>query len=312
MTRVVFVTGHEFGQRALEGLLSSESYLDRELSIAAAYTKRLSNRGPAVGFRDITPLLHGHRIPVRYADDPTLQAHASDIAALAPHYLLVVGWSRLVHASVLDIPAKLSQVAPAPARNTASAGCIGMHPTALPLGRGQAPIPWTIIRGLENTALSTFFLEDSADVGALIRQLPLDVRANETAASLYFRFSDLHFHAGLALAEDLARRKVRAATQDESAATVWPRRRPVDSYISLDCTSAELERFVRSQCWPYPQARLLLDGQDFAVHRCEILTQPGHGPPGIIEVTPDSVLGQTRDAVVRLYGQRAPADESPG
>jgi methionyl-tRNA formyltransferase len=78
-----------------------------------------------------------------------------------------------------------------------------MHPSPLPVGRGQAPIPWTIIKGLKQTALSVFFLAEEADAGPVIARYDLDVRDNETSASLFYRLGHVHFTAGLDLAESI-------------------------------------------------------------------------------------------------------------
>src|SRR5690606_21684147 len=51
-------------------------------------------------------------------------------------WLFIIGWSQIVSNQVLNSP---------------KSGCIGMHPTLLPVGRGRAAIPWAIIKGLDKT-----------------------------------------------------------------------------------------------------------------------------------------------------------------
>ena len=58
----------------------------------------------------------------------------------------------------------------------------------LPTGRGQAPIPWTIIKDQKKTALSVFFLVSEADAGPLIAQYELDVRNGENNNGRRLRF----------------------------------------------------------------------------------------------------------------------------
>ncbi len=256
-TKFVFVTAHAFGQRALEGLLSSASYLKGDLECGGIFT-----------------------------------------------FILVVCWSRLVHDGALQIPSSIWGPPGGSKRNSEAYGCIGMHPTRLPMGRGQAPIPWTIIRGVKETALSTFFLEKDADSGGIVRQLPLTVGDSETATSLFLRFSDLHFHAGRLLASELANRRVPSERQDDSLSSVWPRRNPSDSEISLHCHAEELGAFVRALRWPYPGAFLVLGERELLVHACEIRDRRASNEvPRVIEVTSDGAWVRILDADVFLRGR---------
>ena len=75
------------------------------------------------------------------------------IEALIKHdidWLFIIGWSQIARSDLLNTPKK---------------GCIGMHPTLLPVGRGRAAIPWTIIKGLDKTGVTMFKLDEGVDTG---------------------------------------------------------------------------------------------------------------------------------------------------
>lgn len=268
--RYVFVTGHEFGRRALEGLLASEASLEGRLDCGALIELDRSRTAATVGFSSAADLAEQHSIPVEVTTDGSLRSLERVLREIAPHYLLVVGWSRLVAGEILDLPAALHG-GPGDRRSTSARGCIGMHPTRLPEGRGQAPIPWTIIRGLRSSALSVFNLEDGADTGAILAQYDLEVRDRETSASLFSRFSDLHFHAGLDLGERLAARDASGRPQDDSVATVWAKRRPADGLISPALTPAELDALVRALTGPYPRAFVRIGDDDIRVEATRLV-----------------------------------------
>lgn len=257
MTRIAFVTGHLFGQRALEGLLSSDAALDGRLECGLMIGLPEGRAKHTVGYSSLRELADAYRVPFEEAVEGTVAGNIASIERVAPHFLLVIGWSRLIPANVLDVPRR-AWGAEGEARNQPSFGCIGIHPTCLPEGRGQAPIPWTILKDCKRSALTTFFLEDAADSGAVIRQDHFAVRPKETATTMFHRVADLHFHAGQALAEPLARREVASRLQDDAVASVWPRRRPEDSQIT-NFSSAHVERMVRALAWPYPRAFVKLD-----------------------------------------------------
>ncbi|MFJ9122429.1 formyltransferase family protein [Streptomyces sp. NPDC102394] len=262
--KLVFVTGHEFGVRALEGILASSSYLAGELKVLLTIGLDRSLSGRTVGYRSPERLAVDNGI--RHVDtvDGTLRSTAGLIASLSPDFLAVIGWSRLVDAEVLKLPTGTAQNF-GPARGLFTG--IGMHPTCLPIGRGQAPIPWTIIKGLKRTALTVFFLAPAADAGPIIAQYPLEVRSNETSGSLFYRFAHLHFQAGMELAQQLIMPAVIAHPQDDALATVWPKRRPVDGLLRPDMTKAEVSRTVRALLGPYPRSYVERDGDEVPVKR---------------------------------------------
>lgn len=140
-----------------------------------------------------------------------------------------------------------------------------MHPTELPVGRGQAPIPWTIIKGLHGTALSVFGLSTAADAGPLIAQYKLAVNPRETSFSLYLRMAATHFQAGQELARMIAAQSVSGVAQDEVHATVWPKRRPSDGILKSSYSRQKVDAYVRALTWPYPRAFLEVDGWRLSV-----------------------------------------------
>jgi methionyl-tRNA formyltransferase len=254
--RVILVTGHQFGINAFEGLLSSPAYLEGRIEVPLVIGLDAGLAGGTVGYRSVECL----GLPFVNTTDGRLTSLAGTIDECRPHYVLVIGWSRLVAPDVLAIPGH---------------GCIGMHPTKLPLGRGQAPIPWTIIKGMESTALSVFFLEAAADTGSVIAQYDLAVHPRETAASLFGRIAVTHFTAGYDLGEGIATRTVTGTPQDPAAATVWGRRRPADGEITADLTHAQVDALVRALLGPYPRAFVTVDG-----HRQEICAVEPAGASG--------------------------------
>lgn len=252
--RFVLVTGHTFGDRALQGLVSSEAYQSGalECSLVVQLARQLS--GATVGFTVIDALAEGAAIPLLETSDGSLRSIRDDIVSARPDYLLVIGWSRLVAPEVLSVPRSVNQRGAEDPVNAPQYGSLGMHPSPLPVGRGRAPIPWTIIKRLKSTAVTTFFLEESADSGSIAQQHPILISPHETATSLFLRIADLHFHAAAELAGLLATRAVPMTPQREDLATIWPIRRPADSEVDFSQSVEEVLGFVRALQWPYPQA----------------------------------------------------------
>jgi len=70
-------------------------------------------------------------------------------------------------------------------------GTFNLHASLLPQYRGAAPINWAVINGEEKTGVTTFFIDDKIDTGAMILKAETDIGANETAGQLHDRLMDL-------------------------------------------------------------------------------------------------------------------------
>lgn len=66
-------------------------------------------------------------------------------------------------------------------------GTFNLHASLLPQYRGAAPINWAIVNGEKETGLSTFFIDEQIDTGAVILQHKMSIGPNETAGSLHDR-----------------------------------------------------------------------------------------------------------------------------
>src|SRR6266849_1042267 len=111
-----------------------------------------------------------------------------------------------------------------------------MHPTLLPQGRGRAPIPWTIIKGLQQTGVTVFLLEDAPDAGGIILQERFTVDSEENATTLSAKSMEVHYRLARQLAPALSSRSLCWVEQDLSQGSVWPRRKPEDGLIDFNAS----------------------------------------------------------------------------
>lgn len=70
-------------------------------------------------------------------------------------------------------------------------GTINLHASLLPNYRGAAPINWAIINGETKTGVTTFFIDDKIDTGAMIANSELTIDTNENAGQLHDRLMEL-------------------------------------------------------------------------------------------------------------------------
>lgn len=70
-------------------------------------------------------------------------------------------------------------------------GTFNLHASLLPEYRGAAPINWAIINGENKTGVTSFFIDDKIDTGAMILSKATEIGANETAGELHDRMMHL-------------------------------------------------------------------------------------------------------------------------
>jgi methionyl-tRNA formyltransferase len=195
------------------------------------------NRSGQCSFHDVVAQLDAALIETRDVNEPeTLNA----IRKLQPELIFVVGWSQLVHDAFVAL---------------ASEGVFGMHPTLLPRHRGRAPIPWAILTGLARTGVTLFEIVDStADSGAIVGQVTLDIAPDETATTLFTRIAEAHVELTRELVPQLLAGAAPRIPQDPSRASSWPGRTPADGIIDWETRAPYLYDWVRAQTRPYPGA----------------------------------------------------------
>ncbi|MDJ0712937.1 MAG: formyltransferase family protein [Prochloraceae cyanobacterium] len=154
-------------------------------------------------------------------------------------WLFIIGWSQIAKPEVLQ---------------AAKRGVLGMHPTLLPVGRGRASIPWAILKGLPETGVTLFQLDEGVDTGLILDREILPIAPDETATSLYKRVAVAHQKLISRIWPELIHNQINPIPQDSSKASKWPARTPEDGRIRLNMTVEEVDRLVRATTHPYPGA----------------------------------------------------------
>jgi methionyl-tRNA formyltransferase len=157
-----------------------------------------------------------------------------------------------------------------------------MHPTLLPEGRGRAPIPWTIIKGLRETGVTAFLLEDSADAGGIIFQERIQIKKEETATTLFSKVGEAHYQLAKKISPILAGRLLHSVKQDLSKGSVWPKRTPRDGIIDFNEKANSINKLIRALTNPFPGAFFYYEGHKIIVNEIKINFKKHSKPFGTI------------------------------
>lgn len=276
--RVGFVTCVQLGLHCLESVAARGGRFQLAITLPDDTAQSKSGRVTLDDFchRTATPLLK-----VRNINDESVIA---SIRAHALDWLLIIGWS---------------QIARAPVLGAARLGTLGMHPTLLPKGRGRAAIPWAILKGLTETGVTLFALDDGVDSGPIVAQQRVVIAHDETATTLYEKVSAAHVDLLWNAWDGLQGGKLPFTPQDHSQATVWPGRKPDDGRIAADSTLADAERLVRAVTHPYPGAFFETDAGRVRIWRATADPRPNH--PSTLGFDVESGRIRLMDGDLRLW-----------
>lgn len=270
---LVFVGARVVGLRCLEALLA------RQANVVGLLTLDESKADMTTAFRSFDDLVAKSRVQCRKftnLKDPELLSWIQD---LQPHLGIVAGVSQLIPPQILALP---------------RLGFIGLHPTLLPQGRGRAPIPWALIKGLTKTGVSWFYCEPGADTGDLLAQAEVPVYYEDVSATLGARTDEVASQLLLESMPGLAAGQTPRLVQDESLAEEWPRRRPEDGRIDWDRTRREIYDWVRALTHPYPGAFTAAGSRRLFIWSARESLDERTGHPGeVLAVLPHGVLVAT-------------------
>ena len=191
-----------------------------------------------------------NKVPLLKIDNINDQKVINGLREYEIDWLFIIGWSQIAKKDVLETP---------------TYGCIGMHPTLLPIGRGRAAIPWAIIKGLKETGVTMFKLDEGVDTGDIIAQGVINIPDGTTATELYKEVTEMHITLIKKHWNDIINNTVQLKKQNETYATEWPGRKPEDGEITNKMTMDEADKLVRAVTHPYPGAFYKLEEKTYRI-----------------------------------------------
>jgi methionyl-tRNA formyltransferase len=139
-----------------------------------------------------------------------------------------------------------------------SRGTINLHASLLPNYRGAAPINWAIINGESQTGLTTFFINEAIDCGAILKQHAMEILPGTTAGELHDQMLDPGVNLILetlhAIENNLAESIPQSATDSTKEA---PKLTKLNTRVNFNATGLEITNLVNGLN-PYPSAYCLL------------------------------------------------------
>lgn len=246
------------------------------LEVAAVVTREQS--AVNADFCDLTDLCKKNGIPFHF-EDPKLRSESVDF--LSPFDLDIIfciGWSYLLGSSMLTLPKQ---------------GVIGFHPAELPSNRGRHPIIWALVLGLKKTASTYFIMDEGADSGPIVSQIPIYIDDEDNATTLYKKIIDASKNQLAKLASELVGGISVSTKQDHNLATYWRKRSRKDGMIDFRMTANAIHNLIRALASPYPGAEFLYKQTSIVVKKSRIAEDSFS-----LNIEPGKVLDKSVDGLL--------------
>ena len=133
-------------------------------------------------------------------------------------------------------------------------GTFNLHASLLPNYRGAAPINWAIINGEEKTGVTTFFIDDKIDTGAMIMSAATTIDPEENAGQLHDRLMHLGSETVIKTLDLIENGNVTTTIQEESSdiKTAYKLNKE-NCKIDWTKSASEINNLIRGLS-PYPAA----------------------------------------------------------
>ena len=207
-----------------------------ELVGVATQPDRRSGRGRAKQPSPVKRRAAELGVPVLQPSTLRAAEAVAALEALHADVVVVVAYGLLLPTPVLEMP---------------RLGCVNLHASLLPRHRGASPVQAAILAGDTVTGNTMILMDEGLDTGPILLAEPMEILADDTAASLGSRLAV----AGAVLVTrslaGLTSGALAPRPQPDEGVTVTRKIRKENGRIDWRLPAGEIERLVRAmQPWP--------------------------------------------------------------
>lgn len=280
--KVVCIGSNIESEIALRGLIDAGCKIDALITFPPNESAGVSD------YVDLHPLCLQYGIKVIDTVNVNDPRCIAEVQAINADYLFTLGWSQLFSSTFIQCFSEF---------------VIGTHPAPLPYGRGRAPVPWTILEGLETSAVTFFRIDDGVDSGKIIKQIVFKIPSDIYAIDLYklvaenLRNGFVEIYKQITHGESLS-----FYSQDESKATHRAKRTREDGLIDFNDSATKIDRLIRAVSHPFPGAYAFYNGKRIIFWGCSLQDLPRYsGVIGqILKRQNEKLLVQTGEGLIWL------------
>ena len=286
--RIVFMGSPDFAVPALEAL-------SRQYPLAGVVTQpdRPAGRGgtlkPPAGKQAALRL----GLPVIQPEKLRQPEALEQLRRWAPDLIVVAAFGQILRPDVLNLP---------------GFGCINIHGSLLPRGRGAAPIQAALLAGDAQTGITIMKMDPGVDTGPMLSQRSIPVFPQDTAGTLFKKLAPLGAELLIETLPRYLSGELQPQPQPAEGVTYAPMLKKEDGRLDLSQPALALERRVRAFD-PWPGTWLEWNGAPLKVLRARTVPGKNPGPSHRLILDGFPALG-TGDGILML-DEVQPAGKKP-
>jgi len=289
--RIVFMGSPEFAVPALNAL--ARRYL---LVGVVTQPDRPAGRGQTLVPPAVKAAALGLSVPVMQPLKLSLPEAMAQLQAWAPDLIVVAAFGQILRPAVLDLPRY---------------GCINVHGSLLPRGRGAAPIQASILAGDEVTGITIMKMDPGVDTGPILTQRALPIAPEDTCGTLFAKLAPLGAELLLETLPRYLSGELVPRPQPEEGVTYAQMLKKKDGLLDFTKPAIELERRVRAMN-PWPGAYFDWNGAPLKVHRARFSGEKSPGAGFKLNIEGRPALGTGEGILILEEVQPAGKKSMPG
>lgn len=232
--RVIFLGFQTWGHRTLQALLDSH----HEVALVVTHPP-----GQGVYERiwsdSVEELARNNGIPVLLRNRPDDDELHEAMKAADADVMVATNWRTWIPPRLFSLPRQ---------------GTLNVHDSLLPKYAGFAPLAWALINGEKEVGVTAHIMDETLDAGPIVLQWAVPVGDTDTTTDLFTKTLELFGPITVEALDLIATGRTDWVPQDRSRASFFHKRSEEDIRIDWAWPAEDLERLVRAQSAPYPQA----------------------------------------------------------
>jgi len=177
-----------------------------------------------------------------------------------------------------------------------------IHGSLLPKYRGRTPHVWAIINGETKAGITAHLIDSGCDTGNIINQIEIPIDTDDTGATMLNKYALEYFPLIERVLNNLESDTLTFKIQDESQATYFGKRTPLDGQINWNWKKEDVRNWVRAQAYPYPGAFSYFEGRKVIIDKVslsDVKNIKSQANGAILQVLP-KVIVKTKNGAVSL------------
>jgi methionyl-tRNA formyltransferase len=288
--RIVFMGTPEFAVGILDTIIKN----DYEVVGVITAADKPAGRGQKIKYSAVKEYALANNLRLLQPVNLKEESFLEELKALNANLQIVVAF-RMLPKVVWEMP-KL--------------GTFNLHASLLPNYRGAAPINWAIINGETKTGVTTFFIDDKIDTGAMILSSETEIDQEENAGHLHDRLMHLGSDTVVKTLEIIEKGNVSTIIQNDTAEIKTAYKLNKEN-CKIDWTKPALEinNLIRGLS-PYPSAWCYFSDANtewnVKIHEAKIMFEDHEYSPGSILCTKKEMKIAVENGFIQILSLQFP------